>query len=116
MDASIDGDEIRIYQGVYTGAGDAVVSLPAHAITLKGMELDADGTPLAVVDGLGVRRGLSMTHDSESIQVLSGLLIRNGYASQGNGGGALLAGGRPQLHNCHFIGNDVLLKQFDQGF
>ena len=38
---------------------------------------------------------------------VSGLLVRNGYVSQGNGGGALATGGSPQFINCHFVDNAV---------
>ncbi len=108
VDAATDGDEIRIAQGTYTGAGTAVVSSTKALMLTGGYPGGAGGwdtstSPTAtIIDGQGARHGLavggavSMTvqnlvvhnggilNPSGTIQVQTGTLtIRDGGAPIG---------------------------------
>ena len=89
INIAVDGDEIRIANGTYTGTGSSVVSV-APAVFIKGgfssgasgftTSTSATGT---VIDGQGVRPGLTVT--STKMMSLDNLTFNNGGISNAAG-------------------------------
>ena len=93
IDASSDGDEIRVKAGIYTDAHDGfIVNTKGKAITLKS--IDGDGA--AVIDGSGQWRGCSFTTGETNATVLYGFTIRdcNAIGNAVDGGGIWCHPGR----------------------
>ncbi|MCH2133660.1 MAG: right-handed parallel beta-helix repeat-containing protein [Phycisphaerales bacterium] len=104
IDASSDGDEIRVKAGIYTDAHDGfIVNTKGKAITLKS--INGDGA--AVIDGGGQWRGCSFTSGETNATVLDGFTIRdcNAIGNAVNGGAIWCHGGSPSILNCIITGN-----------
>ena len=81
VDYASPGEVIEIGDGVYTSTADSVVTLPAYGLTLRGTSFDVDGVPTTVLDGEGVRRGISI----QSSGGLDSILFEWAIADGGNG-------------------------------
>ena len=56
VDAAADSDEIRVWQGTYTGTGYAVIDTKGKAVWIRGMGDPWDPAP--VIDGEMQRRAI----------------------------------------------------------
>ena len=99
IDYSHDGMTISVMPGTYTGNGDSVVTLPAHGITLNGASSEGDPS-LYVIDGEGVRRGLTGIGCGDTGTVIQGLTFINGYSD--HGAGISLEYCSAEIRNCTF--------------
>ena len=93
---------ISVMAGTYTGTGDSVITLPPHGITIFGI----DGAENTIIDGEGVRRGLTGDGCGDNGTVIEGLTIQNGSAD--NGGGVYLSDCSPSFTNCTFTNNSAV--------
>lgn len=85
VDASVDGDTIIVYPGVYVASAGEVVRLADHDVTLRSLE----GADVTVIDGQGVSRGI-VTGGGLSSTEVDGFTVTN--CLTGGGGGGLLVG------------------------
>jgi predicted outer membrane repeat protein len=134
INAAIDGDEVIVLDGRYTGTGNKYLDLTGKLIAVRSANgpadciIDMEGTGLAftfhsgeteetLVEGFKIKNGQStyggaMNCNSGASPTLSGCIFQNNSADYG---GALScdSGGAPRLHNCTFGGNTAI--EYDGG-
>ncbi len=94
IDAAVDGDEVVVADGLYTGPGNRAVSTGTKLITVRS----AGGPGACVIDCEFQERGFSVG----GAAVVEGFTIRNGQADVG---GAMLIAGDATVADCVFEGN-----------
>jgi len=105
IDASVDGDEVVVLDGVYTGTGNTNISLNGKAITVRS----AGGPTVCVIDGAGSNGGFLINDGEGHDTIIDGFTIHDGMQSPG-GSGFLLQGSSPTIRNC-MITNGFGLNQ-----
>ncbi|MCH2134749.1 MAG: right-handed parallel beta-helix repeat-containing protein [Phycisphaerales bacterium] len=80
IDVAINGDEIVVAPGTWTGTGNNVVDFLGKSITVRS----SNGPGVTVIDGQGVRRGVAFTGGETSDSVIKGFTIRNGRITDPN--------------------------------
>jgi hypothetical protein len=104
IDAAVDGDEVVVCDGVYTGQGNKNLDFGGKAITVRS----ENGPDNCVIDCEGDGRGFHFHSGETTDAVLDGFTITNGDASDyGWGGGAVLCEdlSSPTISDCAVIGN-----------
>jgi predicted outer membrane repeat protein len=107
INAAVNGDEVVLADGTYTGAGNFNCTYGGKLITVRS----ASGNPeTCVINCGGVlgRRGFLFNSGETSAAVLSGVTIRDGDIGVAfSGGGAILmtAGATPTITHCRFVSN-----------
>lgn len=99
VNAASSGDEIIVAPGVYTGTGDSVVDFSGKLLAIRS----SNGPTLTVIDGQGLRRGVTFSGGEAGGTVLKGFTIQNGQAPSSNdeGGGVWSsATSFPLITNC----------------
>ena len=112
VDAALDGDTIKITQGVYTSTGFQVVYIN-KAITVTGGYIINNWvsnypiTQPTVIDAENIprRRGVYIDGTSMLTITLDGLTILNGYAENANGGGIYILSGTIILQDNRIANN-----------
>ena len=120
VDVASDGDVIIVGPGTYTAPGaDQVVDMRGKAVTLKS----SDGPAVTIIDGEGVRRGITCVSGETNKTIIKEFTITNGFANEVNfDGNALISGwetsgggifcwlSSPSIKACVISGNvaDVL--------
>ncbi len=94
IDAAVDGDEVVVADGVYTGPGNREVQTGTKLITIRS----AGGPDVCVIDCEGAGRAFVLSGGAQ----LEGFTIRNGQAVHGGG---LLIAGNPTIVACVFASN-----------
>jgi predicted outer membrane repeat protein len=101
----MDGGVIGLADGVYTGAGNRDVDFRGKAIRIHSLGGDPDACILDCAGGPAEQhRGFKFVSGEDSLPVLEGVKICNGYAT---GGGGLLCANTasPTIRNCILSGN-----------
>jgi hypothetical protein len=99
IDASIDGDEVIVADGVYTGSGNKGLDFEGRLITLRS----ANGPDSCVINCLGSGRAFYF-HSGETLDaVIQGFTITNG--SDYYGGAMLLDPADVTIIDCVFTNN-----------
>jgi uncharacterized repeat protein (TIGR01451 family) len=115
VDDAVDGEEIRVAEGRYTGEGNEVVLLE-KTLTLRGgytttnwTVSDLNGHP-TVLDAEDARRGIyvagAVSPTIENLQIVNGNAEGLGggpWASADAGGGVHVAGASPLISGCHVL-------------
>ncbi len=102
IDQAVDGDEVVVADGLYTGDGNFyVVDFDGKAITLRS----ANGPETCVVDCEGHEHGLLFWNGETTSSVLDGFTIRNCHG--GNGGAVSCWNSSPTITNCSITGNSA---------
>ncbi|NLX25725.1 MAG: PKD domain-containing protein [Lentisphaerae bacterium] len=96
VNAAVSGDTVLVWDGHYLLSSEITVS---KAITVQS----ANGPETTIVDGQGTVRCFNL---GNSVCVLEGLTITNGYDSVG-GGGIFCSGRIPMVANCILSGNSA---------
>ena len=99
VNVAVDGDEIVVAPGTYTGSGNNVVDLLGKEIVVRS----SNGPGLTIIDGQGARRGVAFSGGETSSTVLKGFTILNGLAPSTNdeGGGIwCAANAAPVISQC----------------
>lgn len=100
INAAVNGDEVVIAPGTYTGAGNRDINPLGKAITIRS----SDGADVTIIDCEGsegsARRGFNITSGASAL-VIEGLTIRNGWASDG-GGIRIFGSASPAIRECVF--------------
>ena len=105
IDASANGDTVRVYPGTYTSTGAEVVNLRGKAITLEAALIydTTNRATWAEIDGEDVRRCIEATANEGSSTIVRGMRIYRGRASAG--GGMYVVDGSPRIEDCWFVSN-----------
>jgi parallel beta-helix repeat protein/predicted outer membrane repeat protein len=130
IDAAVDGDEVLIADGVYTGVGNRDLDFGGKAITVRSASGDAAA---CVIDCEQQGRGFYFHTNEGASSFVSGLTIRNGSSDSGGavycdwssgpalsgcvftentatggGGGAVYVEGAPTLTDCTIRDNAAI--------
>ena len=94
VDAAVAGDDVVVTNGVY--AGGVAVTNPLALTSVNGAQF-------TIIDGGGTNRCASLTNGAS----LTGFILTNGYANDGNGGSVWCASTNALLTNCVVTGNSA---------
>lgn len=103
---ALPGSIIQLEAGVYHEG--QVIDTVGKIITLQGVW--QDGHPLTTLDGGETHTVLQCKNGETSQTVLTNLLVQNGLASDGIGGGLSIVGGSPQVVFIVFKNNKALIS------
>jgi hypothetical protein len=102
VDASVDGDEIRLTNGMFTGLGNNDINTQGKAIIIGSQELDAK-LVIIVVPSDGVTRAFSLSEKEESDTIIESITIRGGGVKGTVGTGIInCLDASPTIRNCVF--------------
>ena len=100
IDATIDGDNVEIQAGLYTGAGNYNLDPGGKGIAIRSTNPeDPNIVANTIIDPKGAGRGFSFNSGEDANCVISGLTIRNGYIS-GYGASVYCYHSSPTIRNC----------------
>ena len=97
IDAAVDGDTVRLVDGVYTGVGNVDLGTDGKAIELTS---DTQTASAVVIDCQLADPGITMTSGETESTVVSHLTFANCVG--GNGGAAFIVQSSPSFNNCIF--------------
>ncbi len=107
IDAAVDGDEVVVADGTYTGYGNRDLDYGGKAITVRS----ENGPENCIIDCEAGPDdwywGFYFCNNETSSTVLNGLTIMNGYADCG-GGIYCYGGASPTIINCIIAGNEAI--------
>jgi len=108
LDDCVDGEEIIVRDGVYTGAGNKNLSFLGKALTLRS----ENGPQHCILDCEGAGRGFVFNDGEEAASIVDGFTIVNGSMDdrrpEGTGGGILCENhSSPSIFNCVITGNSA---------
>jgi predicted outer membrane repeat protein len=98
IDLADAGDEIVVHPGTYSGP----INFCGKAITLRS----TDGPTVTTLDGQQADTVVMCRTGEGPSTVLDGFLVVGGQGAP-NGGGMLIEGASPTVHNCVFQGNQA---------
>ena len=98
IDAAVDGDEVVVADGVYTGPGNRELQTGTKLITVRS----ASGPDTCIIDCVAAGRAFVISGGAR----IDGFTVRNGLAVQG---GAVLVSGDTTIIGCVFEGNGANL-------
>ncbi|HUU98180.1 MAG TPA: right-handed parallel beta-helix repeat-containing protein [Phycisphaerae bacterium] len=107
IDAAVDGDEVVVCDGVYTGAGNKNLDFHGKAITVRS----ANGPENCIIDCENDGRGFYFHSDETVASLVDGFTMRNGRPGwgspgYGDGGGVYCdRDSNPTIANCTIIWN-----------
>jgi len=102
INAAVNGDEVVVCAGTYTGSGNKNLDFDGRAITVRG-EAGPDST---IIDCEGGDRGFYFHSGEGPASIVEGFTITNGHAF--GGGGIRCSDSSPTITNCTIIGNSVV--------
>ena len=113
IDASVDGDEVVIADGVYTGDGNRDMDFGGRAITVRS----ENGPEACIIDCEGTLRDRHRAfwfHSGESFtSAVRGISIINGFGPWSGGGAAggavVIDGASPTFTSCRFSRCETIL-------
>ncbi|MHC5007098.1 MAG: choice-of-anchor Q domain-containing protein [Planctomycetota bacterium] len=104
IDAALDGDEVVVSDGVYSGVGNKNIGLCGLAIVVRS----ANGPQSCLIDCEGDGQAFSIDCGMQGDAVIEGFTIANGYDWFGGAGGAIyVANSSPTIRKCVFLDNDA---------
>ena len=99
IDAALDGDEIIVMPGTYTGSGDYAVNMNGKAILLRSQ----NGAEDTIISGQGQRVVIHCGNNETASTIISGFKIIDGNSTFG--GGIRCSVASPIIENCIFENN-----------
>jgi predicted outer membrane repeat protein len=105
IDAAVDGDEVVIADGIYSGDGNGNLDLGGRSLGVRS----ASGDPNACVLALGNQQRGFVIDNGEGGVVIEGLTLHRGFVPGDNGGGIYCVGGSVTVRNCRFLDCDAQL-------
>ncbi len=97
IDAAVDGDEVVICDGTYTGEGNKNLDFGGRAITVRS----ENGPEHCVIDCQNDGRAFYFHSGETAASVVDGFTITNG----GPGGAVFCSGSGPTFTSCTFLNN-----------
>ena len=85
VDVAVDGDEIVVAPGTYTGVGFAVADLEGRSIILRS----TDGPATTIIDGEDARRCLRINSSETDATQIYGFTMINGNSDDGGGASSM---------------------------
>ncbi|HUV36390.1 MAG TPA: right-handed parallel beta-helix repeat-containing protein [Patescibacteria group bacterium] len=111
IDLAAAGDTVLLADGTYTGDGNRDIDYHGKEIVVRSQSGDPE---LCVIDCQGsesdTHRGFTFQNGEDTLSVLSGVTIQNGYCNQGawpnyHGGAILCNASSPAIRNNIFSNN-----------
>jgi predicted outer membrane repeat protein len=102
FNATAADDQVILADGIYTGPGNTNVAFPAHSISVKS----ENGQANCIIDCQSTSRAFIMQNNPSGSSSIRGLTIRNGSAVQG--GAIFVDDGLLFLWDCLFTGGNAL--------
>ncbi|MBC8277255.1 MAG: right-handed parallel beta-helix repeat-containing protein, partial [FCB group bacterium] len=102
IDASSDGDTVLVEDGIYTGNGNYYIDFGGRAIVVTS----ENGPENCIIDCENQGRGFNFQSGEDSVSVVSGFTITNGWVGHG-GAFYILDNSSPKIDNCHIIDNSA---------
>jgi hypothetical protein len=103
INVAIDGDEVVLMPGTYTGDGNRDIDFQGKAITVRS----ENGAANCIIDCEGSEedrhQGFRFISGEDANSILDGLTVTGGYAFIG--GGIYCDNSSPTIHNCRIINN-----------
>ena len=108
IDAAVDGDNVLVSDGTYTGAGNVNLDFKGKAITVKSV----NGAGATIIDCRDqYTRGFYFRNGETPLSVLDGFTITRGNATgvwpSNVGGGIYFNNSSPTITNCIIVNNQV---------
>jgi hypothetical protein len=110
IDAAVTGSVIEICDGVYTGPGNRDLDYKGKAVTVRSQSGDSSACVIDCGGSPGApHRGVWFHSGEDTLSILQGVTIRNGYAAD-QGGGILcgatapVASASPKIASCLVTG------------
>jgi hypothetical protein len=100
IDATVDGDEVVVADGVYTGNNNKELDFEGKTIAVRS----ANGPDACIIDCEGFANAFRLTSGETAESLIEGFTITNGSA--GVGGGMYLYGDTT-VRNCVFTNNEA---------
>ncbi len=110
IDAAVNGDEVVVADGVYTGPGNRDIDFGGKLITVRS----ENGANNCIIDCQGDGRGFYFHSGETSAAVVEGFTVTNGYSfpdlppGNGWGGGIFCQDSSPTITNCAIVGNTAV--------
>ncbi len=108
IDSASNGDTVLVADGTYTGDGNRDIDFTGKNIVLRS----ENGASVTIIDCQGTEsephRGFYLHSGEDTLSVITGFTIMNGYITGYSSGGAILvtyAASSPIIRDCNFIGN-----------
>ena len=111
IDDAVDGDTIRIADGIYSGPGNFDMQWDASSKHLVIMS--ANGRDQCIVDCMGEGRAFFLGSGQDYRDVIEGLTITGGLGSGSAGGAILIDTTSPRILNCLFTDNTTAGDMLD---
>lgn len=105
INAAVNGDEVVLADGTYTGAGNVNCNFNGKLITLRSA---SDNPEACIIDGqhVALTRFITMNSGETSAAALRGITFTRGFMTLNQHGGALfLDNAGPTIINCRFVDN-----------
>ena len=97
IDAAVDGDEVVVADGTYTGPGNKILDFHDKAITLRSETGNRDACIIDCEDD-----GRFASFGAGDTAVVQSITVMRGSAGGGSGGAVFLFGGSPSFIDCVF--------------
>lgn len=94
VDATLDGDEVVVADGIYTGTGNMNLDFGGRSITVRSQ----NGPDATVIDCENNGRGFHFHNNENDRSILDGFTITNGRARKG--GAIACSSSSPTIKNC----------------
>ncbi len=102
IDGVVEGVNIELSSGIFTGVGNRDVEFRGKELTLRSASGDPDST---IIDCQRLGRGFYFRESEDTLTVVSGIGIHNGQVNgAARGGGIACVGASPYLKNCDVLG------------
>ncbi len=116
VDSSVDGDEIWLISGVFTGLRNRDIEMRDKNILIKSFDddpstciIDCGGSPAEP------HRAFRFADSAVQTTTLQSITIRNGYATPGGGAMLFIDGAAATINNCVFENNATGMTDFNGG-
>lgn len=115
INAALEGDEVIVGDGTYTGTGNKNLDFGGCLITVRS----ASGDPTTcVIDCQNSGRGFDFHNGESALAIVDGFTITNGSSGSSpypnnSGGGMIIVGSSPSVSNCIFQDNMVNLSSVE---
>lgn len=101
VDAVVDGDEILLAEGIYSGPGNGTIDLRGKKIRIRSELLNPNSCVIDLDAGLG-QQGFLMTSGEDLDTIIQAITVQDGIA--GNGSIGRLEGSGATFLDCRFLG------------
>lgn len=106
IDAAVDGDEVVVADGTYTGPGNVNLDFGGRAITVRSASGDPEQCVIDCQSTPGTRGFIFQIGETPEA-VVNGLTVTHGNMVSDHGGAILLVDTSPTIKNCRFIDNSA---------